>query len=462
MKFLLKYLYLYLKPTKMDKEEEQNRPLERITKYTISFVALSKTLNMELSTTNDLIGEFAMLFSKDVDYENKKISIQPLQQNTEGLRKNFIEFVNDHKRKDQKLNQLNTYFKSLEDGENFFLIVNHEVNSDMHLALSNHLTSIKEGVSYESVRQKMNDLFEEILYLYDVILFDKETKKSIGEIDKTKRICRFCGKKSPEVTFGSVAHAISEALGNKKIVLNEECDDCNNKFGSKVEIDLIEYLRFYCIFYGIKGKEKIPEIKPPDLKKGEGIVKDGEKNFGIKNNGDGVNLMYYHTDNTESTIGDEFPLNLNLRSDKEIIDQNLYKTLCKYALSMIGSEYLPLFTETIKWLNGTKEIERLPKVALLVTNQLYDKHPQMTLFIRKKVHDKLPFLVAQFNFTAFTFVFIIPFCSSDKKDFLNNSDYDFFWDTFKHYSRLIGWRFLNFSGNKKYKLKMKLTIDSRK
>lgn len=425
-------------------------------KCRFSLIALSKTVNMELTSSQpiaEFIGEFGMLFAKTVDYENKKIAICPLQQNTTELKDNFTKFVNCYKEKEPKLNQLNEYFKALEDNENFYLIVNHDVSTSEHTNLCIHLSSIKEGKSYEVLKKQIDDLFEGFLFLYDVRVFDKNTKKTIGEKDKTERLCRFCGKKAPEVTFKSLAHALSEALGNKQIVLNEECDMCNNKFGTKVEIDLIKYLRFYCVFYGIKGKGKIPEIKAP-----ENTVKADGKNFGVKNDG-GLKLEYYQTDDNDK-IGDEFPLNLSLRTGEEIIDQNIYKTLTKYALSVISSEHLPMFSETIKWLNGEKDAKKIPKIAMLVTPAFFDKHPKITLYIRKKHSDDLPYTVAELNFTAFTFSFIIPFCSADKKDFLNTADYDLFWETFTHYNKIIGWRYIDFSNTQRKKLTINLTMKS--
>jgi HNH endonuclease len=76
-----------------------------------------------------------------------------------------------------------------------------------------------------------NSLFKELLQQYNMLGFDKHTKEAVGEPDKSKRVCRFCGRKQPDVTFKNVAHAISESLGNKKIILYEECDECNARFG---------------------------------------------------------------------------------------------------------------------------------------------------------------------------------------------------------------------------------------
>ena len=50
-------------------------------------------------------------------------------------------------------------------------------------------------------------------------------------VDPIDKVCRFCGKRYPDVKFKKKAHAISEFIGNKEFVLRNECDACNEKFG---------------------------------------------------------------------------------------------------------------------------------------------------------------------------------------------------------------------------------------
>jgi hypothetical protein len=57
-------------------------------------------------------------------------------------------------------------------------------------------------------------------------------------------VCRFCGRRSPEVTFQFEAHAIPEALGNKSITSTYECDACNQAFGRGIENDLGHWSAF--------------------------------------------------------------------------------------------------------------------------------------------------------------------------------------------------------------------------
>lgn len=58
----------------------------------------------------------------------------------------------------------------------------------------------------------------------------------------------------PEVTYSQKAHAISEALGNKTVILFDECDNCNEKFSKSLEPQIVEYLSLFRTMFGVKGK----------------------------------------------------------------------------------------------------------------------------------------------------------------------------------------------------------------
>jgi hypothetical protein len=79
--------------------------------------------------------------------------------------------------------------------------------------------------------------------------------------DKQNRVCRFCGKRPPEVTFKKVAHAIPEALGNKSIETAYECDICNEMFGRGIENDLGNWSKPMRTMARIRGKTGVPTIK---------------------------------------------------------------------------------------------------------------------------------------------------------------------------------------------------------
>jgi hypothetical protein len=67
--------------------------------------------------------------------------------------------------------------------------------------------------------------------------------------------CRFCDKRSPEVTFRLDAHAIPESLGNKGLFSAYECDICNQFFGKGIENDFGNWSKPIRTFARIRGKK---------------------------------------------------------------------------------------------------------------------------------------------------------------------------------------------------------------
>lgn len=83
--------------------------------------------------------------------------------------------------------------------------------------------------------------------------YDGSSKVHIGEPQRDKRVCRFCGRSMPDVKFKKVAHALSESIGNKHIINNEECDSCNENF-SIIEQDFLIDTRRSCLSIILKAK----------------------------------------------------------------------------------------------------------------------------------------------------------------------------------------------------------------
>ncbi|MCD8073421.1 MAG: HNH endonuclease [Alistipes sp.] len=80
-----------------------------------------------------------------------------------------------------------------------------------------------------------------VLANYDFTAVGKVGRKA-GPALRRRRRCRYCGKSAPETTFLSKAHTVSEALGNKTIYTNDECDKCNATFASTIDPQFINRL----------------------------------------------------------------------------------------------------------------------------------------------------------------------------------------------------------------------------
>lgn len=413
----------------------------------ITFLALSRTTELDIKSNNEIdpiINDLLMVFAKEIDYKNFKINIESLQQNTPDFKTKIDSVVQKYKNVEPKIQQINSYFKDLKDNEYFFVFPN-AFSKEQSFQFYNYLSALEKNEDFEKVTKEIDDLFGVLMDNYEMFAFDENTRNKIGEPDKSKRTCRFCNKPNGDVFFKKVAHSISEALGNKKIITNDECDSCNEKFGTGIENDLILYLNLYRIVFGIKGKNGVPKLKG--------------KNFEIKNKGT-IEIKQILTDE-EINDPNRDDFKIRLESAQNITEQNIYKTLSKYALSVIDRTQIANFSDTIEWINGTKNIDNLPKIAMRTSYDLFTIHPRLMVYLRKTDDCKLPYAVAEFGFTFLTFVYILPNSSKDTTDFTQDENFKHFWDFFKHYSSVSNWKFQKMNNNTARKFVMNLNFEPK-
>jgi len=77
------------------------------------------------------------------------------------------------------------------------------------------------------------------------------------------RRCAFCGSVSPQVSFSKAAHVIPAAFGNRNHFSNEECDDCNSRYGESTENELSKMLEPERVFSRIRRRSGLPKLKAP-------------------------------------------------------------------------------------------------------------------------------------------------------------------------------------------------------
>jgi hypothetical protein len=418
-------------------------------KVCASLLAVSNSVDLEATIECDAYSFIVMcfdllkIFGAKVNIVTQKVEVQYPVQNTRALRANVDQFIEKYKFLDVSVHQLRTYLQSLVEDEHIIFHWGLPPTREEGLPLFSLLYSLEKGGYPGGFKEIYNCLFAGFVAKYDVISFhSSERKRNVGEHDKKKRVCRFCNNKRDDITFKNKAHAISESLGNKNIILNEECDKCNLEFGTGIERDLINYLKPYACIFGIKGKNGIPIYKG--------------RNFKLSRNEDGgLDLNYYLNSGEEKCKS-----RVILKTYDSITMQNIYRTLCKYALSVIDRKYLERYEEALVWIKGEKNVEKLPPIAILKSYKLVTAQPQITISIRTESDNELPFAVGEFRCTYLTFVFIIPLSGEDKKTFVEEKDYQTFWKFFKHYSSINEWVFTDFSDKKKKDHVLQLNIKS--
>ena len=236
---------------------------------------------------------------------------------------------------------------------------------------------------------------------YDIVFSENLSdgnKIFIGSKENCK--CRFCGKSEPEVAFKSIAHAIPESIGNSRIILLNECDQCNSYFSMSLEDSFDKYTKPYRLLFGIKGKKKVPSYKTRD-KSARVDVQKKERLVKID-------------DDQQKIIKSESGNSLKVKFEREpYIPLNVYKALLKMALSVVDSKYLCQLEEHIRWLlqpdydvcffSPYYLVERLSYGAS------FNGDSYAMLFIRKQNIPQInPFMIFFISFGSMTFQIPIP------------------------------------------------------
>jgi hypothetical protein len=352
---------------------------------------------------------------------------------SQNLRTQINALLSEYTKLKPSIHKAISKLNALEDNEYFFVLpfeftgsMKEKIYLQNYLRAKNSLNSDEEINQYmQSSMEGFKSLFDDLLEHYKIEVFGETERKTFIGVKPTKGhgVCRFC--KSPvdeSTTFKKEAHTISEGLGNKSVITADECDTCNDKFGRYYEPHLIQYLDILRVFYGTRGKKGIPHLK----------FKNGEV-FQLKLEGSDE---YTFVIASQDVIETENGLIVTLKDNQKVNNLKIFKSLCKYAISVLPAEELPAFESTINWLFLDPEIgeEEQQFYIAKMYGQSYTEHPQLSLYTRiKEVDPEWPHVVVEFKLGTLHLVFILPFSKKDTSSFNLETDFKKILQLFKHY-----------------------------
>lgn len=309
----------------------------------ISVVSLSNIIKINVPTKSDY-DFFATIFQTD-DAGN----ILRVQVADTTFKSNLCMFDTiDKKFQGLKYNLLQIFDDSL-----FIVIPGWAEDIDEECHLKNEVNELngKTDDLNELILKQLGTLLD----LYHIRIYSGAGKSQYFGVSEN-RTCRFCGKSEPDVKFSSKAHAISECLGNKSLICNEECDDCNDIFSKTIEPDIAHMLSFLLTLHSIQGKRGLRKTT------GKNFKMSLDKSTAIDNNIGTLKIQFdrdFPTD-FDDFIKNKLPIDT---SNLKFTPQNVYKCLCKYVISILDNGVLPYFQDTIKWINNKTRYCKLPIVA---------------------------------------------------------------------------------------------------
>lgn len=397
------------------------------------FIANSKCLDLEVTGKDEHdsnVNKYWVLspFVTKRDEEKNIASVAYFQQNTEELRGKVSDLVKKLATINPQIHRLRTYFESeLKPNEWFFLAVDETLNQAQIDKILIELLSIDADKQQKVQANKTLEVLQKLRSVYDIKLYGEFTKEWVGEPDKQKRVCRYCHRSMPEVSFKKVAHTISEALGNKSIKTNDECDECNQFFGDTIEQDFLSIFEIPRLFFGIKKKNGFPHKFVGD-------------NYTIEKDDIGTIKINYRMKEGEQIPSEtDICKKLMLTPNRSFPEQNIYKALCKYVYGVLDDETLKSFERTREWLIGKSVEPKLPKLSQLYHPHIM-KHPRIMLYVRKpEARNDLPHVVAEIRIINLAFIVILPFSDKDICLYETEEDYMRFWHYFDIYSAVPGW-----------------------
>ncbi|TCC95019.1 HNH endonuclease [Pedobacter hiemivivus] len=232
------------------------------------------------------------------------------------------------------------------------------------------------------------------------LTYEAPTSKPKGRVPKNERFCRFCQKKSPDVTFKNEPHIIPELLGKNFGVSDFECDLCNEYYG-KFETDFAYYLGLLRSFYFVKGKGNVPTFKSPNesLIARMETLQSGTKGMGI-------------TDFTSEGF------DINIETGRTTITYikhsytpiKVFKCLLKIALSILPFSDFRFYGEILHFMSNDENHEyyvQFAKVWSYETNVRRIK-PACYIFRRRNNVDDVPKHVFMLYFENMIYEFFIP------------------------------------------------------
>lgn len=211
------------------------------------------------------------------------------------------------------------------------------------------------------------------------------------------RVCRFCKKGLPEVSFANKAHAISKALGNKHVFCIDECNNCNKFFSDKIEQHLIWFYDSELLFYG-KKEHKIKN-----------------RFLSAYRNDNGVEILIKDNSLADVLFLRNFIPTLKLKHAQKFIPECVYKILCKFAICFLDNNDLELVDNTISWIQGEINLPLNNYWAQVLSFDIKPQlYPQLKIFlIKTDCYPDKQAMIGEFFFMRTFWKFRIPLLKND-------------------------------------------------
>lgn len=226
---------------------------------------------------------------------------------------------------------------------------------------------------------------------------------------KAERICRFCGKGAVETTFRTNAHVFPEFLGNRYLVSDFECDECNNKFGREYENDLANFLGPILLIQGINGKDGIGKFRGADKKLKAQPTALGSRPV--------IQIAREDVTDDSMILDDETGKGSISYVKNSYVPLRVYKALLKIALSCLPEDQLLNYKLAFKYLLDAEDEKIVTGIQTVFTYQTHmffgHRSPMAFLYQKRDVNEKIPTHTIVIYFANQMYQLFLPFHKDD-------------------------------------------------
>ncbi len=260
---------------------------------------------------------------------------------------------------------------------------------------------------YLDVKDINRELFDFYEYRYDILDFKLLNYTDffyLGSVEQ--KICRFCGKSEPEVTFEKIAHALPESTGNHFLVSYYECDKCNKLFARQLENEYANFFNFYHNATNISGKKGVPIYQSK-----------GGKSKAIWKSVDGSDKIFVMNDTTDditTTFNAETKKLIRTGTIPSYIPIAVFKCFVKMAISVMPEAEVNNFVRTISWImekrhaNFYSDEKKLLVRYKMIPGFNVTKYPCCILYKRKPNIWQGPYMLFNLTYGCFSYLIEVP------------------------------------------------------
>lgn len=328
-----------------------------------------------------------------------------LLRNTQKTRDALLILQNKFDARHPEVRKLTMFISSngLAENEHFFVFDADKAKwSDRRVAIDELRIISATYVAFAMYHNHRYSNYLDIERQFDVYGYGFDgIKVAVGEPDKNKRKCRFCGCTDPG-KYKDVAHAIQDSLGNKLLVCYEECDDCNHKLNAIEDnfLHLMDVRR--CVFQiARKNSTKCPHV-----------VGD---NFALHPDENGDAVLYLKKEPIEALhIDTDKPFEYRLHHKANVTNEGIYKALVKMVIDLMPSDRLCHFENTIKWIRSNENWapDVLPNIVVgRAYDEVFYSQPALDIFFGKD--ENVPYCTGVLWIYDLVYMFVVPFVDID-------------------------------------------------